>query len=197
MSWNLHDIDKAVFIFLNRDHTEMLDNIMYSARNLLFWIPLILLCVFMLQDYKRSKSAPHSMVKIIMICSLLVIQIVLCEYILPYLIDPMAVMQRPIYNSEIATSVNLGNFTFSTRAVIFSSQVCATAAIAAFLIVLSDTARWLKTVLVVWALLLCYNRIYIGAQYPSTLLISICLGAGVGLLAYRYYYYLKDSLLAI
>lgn len=197
MNWNFHKLDEDLYMALNQTHSLPLDRIMYAIPKLMFWVPLIILCVFMYIDYKRDKSKQHRTIKIIMLFSLVFFQLILCEYILPSIIEPMAVMTRPAFNPDIAGSVEFREFSFPSRVVIFSSQICTVAAIAAFLMIFSDTSRWLKAVLIVWILLLCYNRIYIGAQYPSTLLLSVSLGAVIGLLAYRYYYYLKNSFFAI
>ncbi len=72
MSWNFHEIDKTIFLFLNSNHTDLLDSIMYSIRTLLFWIPLILLAVFMFTDFRKDKPASHGLVKIIMLFFLLI-----------------------------------------------------------------------------------------------------------------------------
>ena len=197
MRGDFHDLDQNLFIFLNQAHSAPLDSIMYAIPNLMFWIPLIMLCIFTFMDYKPDRSKRHRTIKIIMLFSLIFFQLILCEYILPYLIEPMAFTVRPAFNPDITGSVSFRNFVFPNRVVIISSQICTAAAIAAFLIIFSNTFRWLKSILILWILLLCYNRIYIGAQYPSTLLLSISLGAVVGILAYRYYSYLKNSVLAI
>lgn len=105
--------------------------------------------------------------------------------------------KRPVYNSEIADTINADGFEFSRKEVFYSAKACAVAAIAFFLIVFYGTPKWLKAALLLWIILITFNRIYIGAYYPSALFVSVILGAGIGLYAYRYYHYLKKSVFII
>jgi undecaprenyl-diphosphatase len=197
MGFNFHELDKQFFIFLNSEHFDVLDQIMFPIRNYLFWIPLLAVCIYVFLDYRRRDAIPHGLIKVLMLYMLIFFQLILCEYILPYLLGPFARMDRPAYDPDIISSVDFGDFKFQKRSVIFSSQVCTSAAISFFLMLFTDTPKPMKIALIVWALVISYNRIYIGAQYPSTILLSVALGGSIGWLAYRYYRHLNKSVLII
>ncbi|HCN83876.1 MAG TPA: hypothetical protein DIT07_09695 [Sphingobacteriaceae bacterium] len=193
----MSEFDKEFFLYLNRNHSPVLDDVMFSIRNLILWIPLALICFYIYTSYRKGEMKSNGLIKIALLGILIIAQIILCLFALPYLIDPMGGFERPVYNSEISKTINLENFDFERKEVFYSAKACAVASIAFFLIVFHGIPKWLKVALFLWVLLIAFNRIYIGAYYPSALFASITLGAGIGLYAYRYYYYLKNSVFII
>lgn len=193
----MSEFDKEFFLYLNKNHFPVLDTVMFSIRNLILWIPLALICFYIYTSYRKDEMKSNGLIKFVLLGILIMAQIVLCVFILPYLIDPIAGVERPVYNSEISETINLENFEFARKEVFYSAKACAVASIAFFLIVFQGIPKWLKFALFQWIVLIAFNRIYIGAYYPSALLASIILGAGIGLYTYRYYDYLKNSVFII
>jgi len=194
---DLYSIDKQFFIFLNREHSAFMDRIMYDIRDMLLWVPLILLSIFIFSAKFKNKLRPRSLTKVVILSILIVLQIVLCVVILPHIFDPFIQRERPVYDADILQSVNL-SFTYPEKvADFYSAKACAVAAIAFFFISFYETPKWLKITLLLWTILISYNRIYIGAQYPFNIFISNLLGIGIGLFASRCSQFVKTSVLAL
>ena len=194
---NLESIDKTLFLFLNKYHTPALDRLMFDNRDLLLWVPLGLLSVFIFINYKKNSTRPHTLTKTVIFSIFIILQIVLCNNILPQFIDPYIHRERPFYNPEMLQIFDFTHFYYEEKVGFYSSKACAVTAIATFFIAFRNTAKWLKIVLLVWAVLLSFNRIYIGAHYPFNILISDLLGVGIGLLTYYYYQYLNKHVMII
>jgi undecaprenyl-diphosphatase len=61
----------------------------------------------------------------------------------------------------------------------------------------NETFKWVKVLLILWAIFVSYSRIYLGAHYPVNVMVSACSGVLIGYLGFRIYYYIKDSILVI
>lgn len=187
LNFDLNALDKEIFLFLNRYHSPSLDHFMFFIRDLILWVPLIFLSLFIYLRYKKNKMRPHSLIKTILFSILIILQVVLCVYILPHVFDPLVLFERPLYNHDISQTGYFDAFSFREQGAFYASKVCAVMAISFFLISLYETPYWLKVSLIMWVLFISYNRIYTGAHYPFNVLVSECIGIGIGLLTFRYY----------
>jgi undecaprenyl-diphosphatase len=194
---SLPDLDKKLFVFFNKTHYPILDTIMFAIRNMILWVPLILVCFFIYNYYRKGKLKSNGVIKFGLIVFLILVQMLLCLFILPYVFDPILHKERPFYDSELSTLFNVGDVDFGKREVFYAPKTCAVAAISFFLIVFYHTPKWIKGALIAWVLLIIYNRIYTGAYYPSGVFVSVILGVCIGLFARRYYTYLKESVFVI
>lgn len=194
---NLESIDKALFLALNRYHSPTLDQIMFDSRDSLLWAPLVLLSIYIVFNYRRNSTRPHTLTKTVIFSVFIILQILLCEKLLPEFIDPLIHRERPLYDAEILKLFEFGDFNYPQKVGFYSSKACAVTAIATFFVCFKNTKTWLKAVLIFWAVLISYNRIYIGAHYPFNVIVSDLLGVGIGLLTYYYYQYLNKHVMII
>jgi len=194
---NLEAIDRNIFIFLNRYHHPILDNFMFGIRDLILWIPLALLGIYVYFRYKENKSRPHTLTKTIIFTTFIILQIILCTSILPQLIDPLIHRERPLHDPQILGLIVFKNFYLEDVTGFYSAKICAFAAIAVFFISFKAAKIWLKILLIFWIIFISYNRIYIGAYFPFNILISLLLGVGIGMLTYYYYHYLNKHVMVI
>lgn len=194
---NLGSIDKALFLALNKYHSPTLDQIMFDSRDLLLWVPLVLLSIYIFFNYRRNSTRPHTLTKTVIFSVFIILQVLLCEKILPEFIDPLIHRERPFYDPAILKLFEFGDFEYSQKVGFYSSKACAVMAIATFFVSFKTTKVWLKAALLFWAIFISYNRIYIGAHYPFNIIVSDLLGVGIGLLTYYYYQYLNKNVMII
>ena len=171
---------------------------MSVASNTYTWIPIYLIVVFMLVRVLKFLNPSY----IITNTSLLVISmgllILVCVKALPPFFELFISRLKPCYDTGLSGSIHTvgdvcghkyGFYTFKTGTVF---------AISTFLwMAFEDRPKWLRFVLIFWALLVSYSRVYMGAHYPVNVLVSALAGIFMGYLAYRIYYYIKDSVFVV
>jgi undecaprenyl-diphosphatase len=184
--------DKQLFLAVNGLHAPWLDPVMFLISNMVFWLPLYFLLIYLLFRAFRHKAW------IILIG--LVITLLLCNLLTGELIKPLFARLRPSHEPSLVGMVHLvRGYTGGLHG--FSSGHAANTVAAAVFVWWSLRVRypWLG-LLFVWPVLVCYSRVYLGVHYPSDILAGGLLGlfsAVVGLvivkLIFRWFGHVKDA----
>ena len=102
---------------------------------------------------------------------------------------------RPTHNLELEGILHIVNGYHGGWYGFVSSHAANTFGVATFIcLVLRHKAAWIG--LMVWAALVCYSRMYIGAHYPADIVCGGLLGALCGYAAYRLYQWLCNKRLS-
>jgi undecaprenyl-diphosphatase len=169
-------LDEKLFLLLNRQHNTFFDPIMYWASNEFCWIPMyVLLFIFLLRRY-------GSFAWYIFICIALLITS--SDQLSSNLIKNLVQRPRPSHAISLAGKIHLSEAGPGGEYGFVSSHAANTFALAIFLILLLPRQdRRIKYLLLGWAALVSYSRIYNGVHYPGDVLGGMLLG---GLLAYLF-----------
>jgi undecaprenyl-diphosphatase len=171
---NILEIDKEVFLFLNGFHNDFWDTIMLMVTRKETWIPFYVAILFYIIKNYKLKALP--------VIFFLALTVLLSDQISVFLKDGFQRL-RPVHDPVIGPLVHNvlrkgGNFGFvSSHAAngfaifIFTSRVFKN--------------RNYKFLLLFWALLFVYSRIYSGVHYPLDILGGALLGWGIGELCYK------------
>lgn len=175
----LEQLDRTLFLFLNGFHTDALDLIMYWISYKLTWIPWYLFLFYLL--YKaQGKQAIYTLLAAVLL-------IALSDQSSVHLFKENFMRYRPCHNLEIQDKVFLvkgcgGLYGF------ISSHASNTFALATFLsLVMRRHYKALPTILIIWASVVSFSRIYVGVHYPADILAGALHGAFLGGLVYRFY----------
>ena len=169
MDWfqKILEIDTRWLLYLNSFHNDLWDTIMQMVTLMETWIPFYIIIIFFFIKNYKSKS--------VSILIFMALTILLSDQ-LSVLIKESVGRLRPVYNPEIGHLVHNvfpkgGNFGF------VSSHAANSFGVFMFTSLIFKNRNY-SLLLLFWAILFSYSRIYSAVHYPFDI---IC-GAGLGLL---------------
>lgn len=164
----LLQIDREVFLFLNGLHTPWLDPIMFWVSDKFFWIPFYMVLLWLFVKYYGWKTI------LIMVCTALLIT--LSDQITAFMKDYFQ-RPRPSREPTLEGLVHLVNNVRASRYGFVSSHAGNSWALAVFMIyLLKSKVKFIVPVMILYAFLNTYSRIYLGVHYPADVLVGGLIG---------------------
>jgi undecaprenyl-diphosphatase len=193
----IDSIDKEVLVWLNGFHNSFMDTIMWYVSSAPFWIWFyVILLIFLLKN--RSANWPKIDFKqLAFIAVSISVAILLADQISSGFFKPFFGRLRPSHSPELEGLVHLltnpdgeiykgGQFGF------VSSHAANSFAIAWFASALFQLRKaWV--IMMVWAALVSYSRIYLGVHYPGDIIGGAIIGVFSGAIAAKLYFYLDSK----
>ncbi len=174
--------DLPIMAALQGSGSVFLDRAMVLIAEPYTWIPLYLSLAYMVI------SNSTTMRQVLLTVGFALLAVGITALTVDQMIKPSFMRLRPIYDNTIGFQIDtVGNFYGGAYGFI-SGHAANTMAIAMF-VSLVVRNRLLTTVLLVWSLLNCYTRIYLGVHYPSDVLCGILWGLAVASIVYLAYAY--------
>ncbi len=193
-------LDEKLFLALNSNHHAVLDYLMLFTSNLASFIPVFLLSAFIaIKYFKQQDDGYHPYLNLILLFAILVTQYFVCRYLLEDIFKSLYYRDRPCENPDISSFVRLlGRNCIAKNHSLFSYKSCLIFCITSFLFfTIKHGFKGFKVLLIIWALLVAYSRIYVGAHYPINVFISGVTGIMMGYFISKFYFYLKYKLFVI
>ncbi len=177
----LNSIDTQLFLFLNGLHNAFFDPIMYWLSNILVWVPMYLLIIFLM--IKRYKMRGLLMLLFIALV------ITLCDQTSSHLLKNLVQRLRPSHEPTLAGLIYISKAGPGGLYSFVSSHAANVFGLATFIYFTFDKQfKWLKYWLIVWAVLVSYSRIYNGVHYPGDVICGASLGIAYGWLMSKAYF---------
>lgn len=169
--------DNSIVVALNNCHSPFMDCAILTITD--FWFFVGVVCCLIAYSVWKDKYP-----KTILFCTLLIVAVGCTDFLCASIIRPAVQQLRP---SNPDNPVNtLLHIVHGYRGGVYGFPSCHAAnsfAIAVFT-ALWFREKWLASILVGWAILECYTRLYLGVHYPS----DIVFGGAIGsLIAYSIY----------
>lgn len=166
----LEAIDRSIFLALNGLHNEYMDSIMYLVSHKLFWIPFYLLLLFIIQYRYGWKRLGFFVLAV-------ALTITLCDQLSSSIFKPFFARYRPCNNLDLIDIVHTVRGRCGSGFSFISGHATNFFGLATLFSLTLGTRKY-TVVLMLWAALIAYSRVYLGVHYPA----DITLGAMVGVL---------------
>jgi undecaprenyl-diphosphatase len=175
--------DKQAFLSLNGLHNAWMDRFMWLMSETALWIPFFLYFVYLLVRYKKTES--------LWLLLLIGIMVTFTDQIASGVFKPLVERLRPTHDPALSGLVHVVNDYHGGRYGFFSSHASNVFAFAG--LSLLWIRRWYYSVLILlWASIVSYSRIYLGVHFP----LDILTGLVFGLASSFGFHYLYQSLIS-
>ncbi|GAA4386121.1 phosphatase PAP2 family protein [Hymenobacter koreensis] len=175
----LQNLDRWLLKAANRTHSPGLDKFMIFMSERFVWFPAYLVIIVALIYYFGKRAY--------LVLPLMGLSVALADSISSRFFKPFFGRLRPCHDPDLSETLNLvngcgGQFGF------ISSHAANSFSMAVFLcLVLPKRFRPVKVLLLIWASVLSYSRIYLVAHYTSDVIAGATLGALLGWFCYWLY----------
>lgn len=184
----IQDMDMQVLSLFNGSDNIMLDQMIQILTSGLTWIPLYVMLFFVVMRNNETMGQIALVVGSAIFC------VLFADGLVDGIIKQLAERWRPSndptfkYMVQVVDDIRLKGYSFC------SAHAANTMSLAVFFSLLIRS-KMLTITLVIWSLINCWTRLYLGVHYPSDILCGMIIGIIVGILVYLLYYkiYLRIS----
>lgn len=184
----IQDMDMQVLSLFNGSNNIMLDQMVQILTSGLTWIPLYVMLFFVVMRNNETMGQIALVVGSAIFC------VLFADGLVDGIIKQLAERWRPSndptfkYMVQVVDDIRLKGYSFC------SAHAANTMSLAVFFSLLIRS-KMLTITLVIWSLINCWTRLYLGVHYPSDILCGMIIGIIVGILVYLLYYkiYLRIS----
>jgi len=180
--------DTDLFKLINTTHSNSLDIVMVMWSNKYIWIPLYLYIIKVLYDrgLRQGSSKKKSTLFFWKTFAYLILCVALADSTTSAIIKPLFERLRPCHVEAFQAWIHLpdgcgGMYGFC------SSHAANSFALATSVYLISQTKTF-SYILFIWAIIVGYSRIYIGAHFPLDVLVGAIIGMAIALLIKKILY---------
>lgn len=171
----LISLDKQLFLAINGLHSPLFDNVMFWLSQKFIWAPLYALLLLMMWNVFRKSF--------FYILPVIILLVTLTDQVSVVLFKDVFERLRPCHDPSLEGLVRIvrnhcgGSYGF------ISSHASNTFGVAIFAgSILRIRYKWLLPLLVTWATIICYSRVYLGVHYPGDVIVGALVGSILGYL---------------
>ncbi|MCD4794964.1 MAG: phosphatase PAP2 family protein [Bacteroidales bacterium] len=171
----LIQIDTNLFLFLNKYHNEFFDIIMSNISKKMIWLPLYIFVAFLLFKKYKLKTG-------LILLVFFGLLITVSDQTSVHLFKNVFQRLRPCYNPEIHESMHYLKLSGGHYGFVSSHAANAFAFASLSLLLLKN--KLYSILIIFWAFIVSYSRIYLGVHYPGDIIGGALLGISISILIY-------------
>ena len=178
--------DTELFLFLNNLGTQTWDGFWMAYTTKVNWVPLYAVLLYLI--YKNLNK------KVFILTILVIVLMITFTDQITNLFKHGFQRLRPCHNEDINGLMRLVKSSCGGKYGYFSGHASNSMAVAVFSgLLLRNKYKYLVFILLFWAALMAYSRIYIGVHFPLDVVSGMLFGAISGYIFYRLVTYLKHK----
>ena len=177
----IQNIDFQVLQWFNGSNNVILDQLALVLTSGFTWIPLYMVLFIVVMRNNETMMQIGLVVGAALLC------ILFADGFADGIIKPLAERWRPSndplvkYSVQVVDNLRMKDYSFC------SAHAANTMSIAVFFSLLVRS-RMLTITMIVWSLVNCWTRLYLGVHYPLDIATGLLLGSVVGFLVYLFYH---------
>ena len=177
----IQNIDFQVLQWFNGSNNVILDQLALVLTSGFTWIPLYVVLFIVVMRNNETMMQIGRVVGAALLC------ILFADGFADGIIKPLAERWRPSndplvkYSVQVVDNLRMKDYSFC------SAHAANTMSIAVFFSLLVRS-RMLTITMIVWSLVNCWTRLYLGVHYPLDIATGLLLGSVVGFLVYLFYH---------
>lgn len=177
--------DKELLLFLNSLHTPFLDFLFYWISDKLIWVPFYLFLIYLIiKQYRKETWYIMLAVGVLIACS---------DLSSVHLFKNVFERLRPCHDPGLIDRVHLVNGECGGAFGFVSSHATNCFALAVFLAkILGKAYRHFTPLILLWAAIVAYSRIYLAVHFPGDVLCGALLGTIIGFSVGKAYWALRS-----
>ena len=181
----LFEIDREILAFFNGSGSLFVDNLAVVLTSGLTWIPLYVSLLYIVIRNNETMKQIMLVIGCVLLC------VVMSDGVADFIVKPLVGRFRPSNEPLIKYAVEVVDGVRGTQYGFFSAHASNTFCIAMFFSLLVRKKSFVAA-MVLWSLVNCWTRMYLGLHYPSDIFVGLLWGGVVG--AVVYFIYLKSYL---
>lgn len=172
----LNNLDTQLFTFLNGINSPFMDTVMFWISHKYTWVPLYAFFLYLIIKTYKWKS----------------IFIILGVVLLIFMSDKISVFFkdyferfRPCHEPSLEGLVHIVKNKCGGKFGFVSSHAANSFALATFLsLIFKGKIKYFPIILIAWASIVAYSRVYLGVHYPGDIICGALLGTGIAFFVY-------------
>lgn len=178
----LIELDKQLLLWFNGSQSLYLDALVRTLTNAVTWIPFYLTLFYVVMKNNESVQ------KILLVLASAGLCVLMAGTIDDAIVKPTVARWRPTHDPQIGLLVDIVDGYRGGKYGFFSAHASNTFSIAIFFWWLVRS-RILTCAMVIWSLVNCWTRLYLGVHYPGDIMVGLCWGAISGSVVYWLIYH--------